>query len=216
MNTRLLTYSTLLSAALLPGAAWAQHENDNIYGAVNGQIRTVDPTNAGDGPRMYGMNFVQGASSASLVTDVGFDVWSYGGTITEVASARLNGRILTHGLQVRDNLRSFFAPASYYGQPEGSTNVRQFFTLSGSSRHKHFTFFTSLIGSRRTYDFEYWFTDAVDIHGNALGNSPVYRMKFVADPRFQEVPGTSPVPEPATLAVLGLGSAILLRRKRKA
>lgn len=206
---------TLLAGAALAPAAFAFHDGDNVYGAVNGQIVTVDPTDALLNPKTYQMSFVQGASSASLVADVGFDFWDLGGGIETVATARLNGRILTRGLKVRDNLRFFFAPESYYGQPNGATNVRQFFTLSGSSRHKHFSFYTDNVGARKTYEFEYWFTNALDVNGNALADSPRYRLRLVANPRLNQVPVTSPVPEPATVTALGIGLITLRRRRAK-
>jgi|688.fasta_scaffold52529_7 hypothetical protein len=202
--SRLISLTCVCS---LIASAHAFHPGDNIYGAVNGQIVTVDPTNALTNPQTYSMSFIASTATTTSIyfKDVGFDNFDLGTNgILGISSAKLNGRVLTPGLEVRRGTTNYFTP----------TAPRQNYLLAGSARHAHFGFYTRLM-ARKTYVFEYWFTEAFDENGVALMDSPRYRLIFNVTPQASATTNLSPVPEPATLLTLGLGMVGIIRRKQK-
>lgn len=214
MNKRLILVTGMIGG--LAAFSQAQHAGDNIYAAVGGQIVTVDPTNAVTTPRSYDLLLVLSTvgGRSFWVADVGFDFLPTStGAMSPVQSARLNGQILTRGLKVRRNTLFYFQSAAYY--QVATTQVRSTFALTGTNRHTHFSFFIENAGPGKVYEFDYWFTDAVDTLGNPLLNSPRYRLRFVAPAQASPTLDVTPVPEPMTIAAVGAGMAMFLRRRSR-
>lgn len=215
-----------LASAGLPAAA--QHAGDFIFGAMGGQATIVEPTTMLTSPPVKRLTYRSATDSrpADFVGDQGFDYWFLPDPeITEMREARIVALYVTPGLVIRDAFQTYFALGA----------SRPTFLLRGSARHKHFSIGTTNVSRPTDYVFRFKLTEAFDVDGVALADSPVYTVTYRAMPPALDASGAvtvtgasrpytesgdghggfAPVPEPGTWALCA-GALALIRRRRRA
>lgn len=165
----------LAMTGLCPVIASAFHDGDLVYGGVTGQIKIVIPTDMLENPPAKTFNYIPPdmGDPSLFLRDVGFDWFDlpeseYG--IAHIATAKIISPFVSPGLIVQDNRWTYFTDGA----------DRQSYTFQGNGRHKHFQFITYNMLLAKTYEFKFQLTEAMDIHGNPLADSPIYSVYFTS------------------------------------
>lgn len=204
---KLLPVVALLIAVALPlHAQGYDHEGDLKLGYQNGILAILSPEEFTQEPYWLTVQ-MEPTGLGFFVVDIGLDLahqHDHDGIIRPQHEHEPMLKQVT--------LRQLFVTPGLYGVVEGEAEPIFGVGTPGSltlvydpndpeAVHKHIIFSTSQF--RPVSLFQFQLVDGIAHDGTPLGNSLVYTIKF------------EPVPEPATVAILGAGVGMLLLRRRK-
>ncbi|MDW8289920.1 MAG: PEP-CTERM sorting domain-containing protein [Armatimonadota bacterium] len=195
--------AALLAVALPLQAQDHGHEGDLKLGYNNGILAILSPDEFTQEPYWLTVQ-MQPTGLGPFVVDIGIDFAHE----HEGAIRPQNGEPMLK----RVTLRQLFVTPGLFGVVEGEAEPVFGVGTPGSltlvydpedpeSVHKHIIFSTSQFRPASLLQFQ--LVDGIAYDGTPLGNSLVYTIKF------------EPVPEPATIAILGAGVGMLLLRRRR-
>jgi len=193
-----LTFGMSAFLAVLLSVSFADHHEDIHLGIRDGSAAVVEPHELADPPYTTERMFEE-LIPGLFGTDVGWDFYTESGA--------------SHPQLRRVTVRQVFISNGLFGVLEGQSDplfgvgapgvwTLEYDPNDPESVHQHIIFAsTTLPDHHNPLRFQFELIDALDWHGNPVGNSVVYTLQFV--------------PEPASLTALGVMALLGLRRRTR-